>query len=199
MTWRRARWAIALVVLAVAALAAAVDVWGVVAVPAAHADAIVVMGCPPNDDGTVSDCLRRRVERGVALFKEGRAPSLVLTGGELHGLEAEARVAARYALDLGVPGKAIVLEPMSQNTWENARYTQSIARVASVIVVTDDAHVLRATRCFHALGVTVSASGVSESPKGRVTSALRELAALADYWFLDRLGEPKRPPSAAPM
>ncbi len=198
MRWLHVQRAISLGVIVASTPVAGVDLFGAIASPAAHADAIVVMGCAPNDDGTVSDCLRRRVDRGVALFKEGRAPSLVLTGGELNGLEAEARVAARYALDQGVPGKAIVLEPMSQNTWENARYTLSLAQPHSVIVVTDTGHVLRATRCFHALGAVATASGVTDAPMRRAYTDVRELFALVDYWFRDRLGEPNRPPSAAP-
>lgn len=198
MRWLHVQRVISLGLIVLATPVVGVDLFGAIAVPAAHADAIVVMGCAPRDDGTVSECLRRRVDRGVALFKEGRAPSLVLTGGELGGLEAEARVAARYALDQGVPGKAIVLEPLSQNTWENARNTLSLARPSSVIVVTDTGHVLRATRCFGALGVATTASGVSDAPMGRAYTDVREVFALVDYWLRDRLGEPKRPPSAPP-
>lgn len=199
MRVQRLRRAVALLLILAGTPVLGVDFYGLIAAPAAHADAVVVMGCAPNDDGTLSDCLKRRVDRGVALLQEGRADSLVLTGGELHGLEAEARVAARYALKRGAPGKAIVLEPFSQNTWENARNTLSLARPKAVIVVTDTSHVLRATACFSRLGVATSASGVVESSRSRrFFAAVRELFALGDYWLRDRLADPKRPPSAAP-
>lgn len=198
MSWRLVRWAVACVMVAFVGAAGAVDQWGAFAAPAAHADAVVVMGCPPNQDGSPSDCLIRRVDRGVALWREGRAPVIVLTGGELRGLEAEARVAARLALDQGVPGPAIVLEPMSTNTWENARNTVSLARLGAVIVVSDQAHLLRATRCFAAFGVGATGSGVPEPLWARLSSAARELVALLDYGLRGRLAAPNRPPSAPP-
>ena len=91
--------------------------------PAGAFDAIVVLGCRSSADGSPSGHLARRVERAVALWHQGRAPIVVLTGG---GEPSEAAVAARHAARLGLPPSVTVLEERSGNTEENARFTASL-------------------------------------------------------------------------
>ena len=45
------------------------------------ADVIVVLGAAPLPDGRPGPAMVRRVERGVELYREGRAPWLLMTGG----------------------------------------------------------------------------------------------------------------------
>ncbi|HEY6880006.1 MAG TPA: ElyC/SanA/YdcF family protein, partial [Polyangiales bacterium] len=48
-----------------------------------EADAILVLGHrPPLRAGVIENELRARVEHGAALYREGRAPLLVMSGGE---------------------------------------------------------------------------------------------------------------------
>src|SRR5688500_7244877 len=89
-----------------------------------RADASVVLGNrPPLDErGEVAPETRRRVERGVALFRRGLAPILIVTGGRAPDGSIEADVMARYARSLGVPEDAIRREPRARDTAENAGY-----------------------------------------------------------------------------
>lgn len=85
-----------------------------------------------------SDCILvqgshdlRVAERGAALYLEGWAPLLVFSGGLgnlTSGLwdEPEAVKFARIALDLGVPGSAILTENRSTNTGENVQLTRKL-------------------------------------------------------------------------
>jgi uncharacterized SAM-binding protein YcdF (DUF218 family) len=134
----------------------------------ARAEAIVVLGCRS------SSRLTRRVERGVGLYREAAAPLLVLSGGG-PGAEPEALVMRRQALAAGLPEAALVVEPASRNTWENACETAFVLRQRSlrrIVLVSDRAHLLRAALLFRLAGLEVARrAGV------RPRSALRELGA----------------------
>ena len=67
------------------------------------ADAIVVLGAAQYD-GRPSPVFRARLDHAVALYHEGVAPFLVVTGGRQPGdRTTEAAVARRYAVANGVP------------------------------------------------------------------------------------------------
>ncbi len=113
----------ALAALPLPARRAADLIWGYMHVghslPAAPADAILALGS--NDP--------RVAERAAALYLEGRAPRLVLTGGVgaltrgLYKGDSEAEAFAKIAEAMGVPRAAMLLEPASTNTGENFRFS----------------------------------------------------------------------------
>jgi len=141
-----------------------------------EADAIVVLGC------VWSARLRRRVERGVQLYREGVAPLLVLSGGG-SGPEPEAEIMRRIALAGGVPQAALLIEACSRDTLGNARETAlllSAHGLRSVVLVSDRTHLPRAAVLFRLAEVDVAGrSGVrSPSLPGELGAALREMTAL---------------------
>ena len=64
--------------------------------------------------------LTRRLGLGIRLFDAGAAPVLLLSGGG-SGPQPEAETMRRMALARSVPEAAILVEPWSQDTVENAR------------------------------------------------------------------------------
>lgn len=169
--------------LAHGAAAAALAAWGARETPDARADLVVVLGCSVEQGGRPSDCLASRVEAGVALWREGRAPRLLLTGGEGQHPPAEGVVAAAYARSLGVPLGALVVEARSTSTQENAALGLAVAPASSVILATDGFHLWRAERCFAAQGVSVSGRASEGQLVRTVPGALREVLVIAyDLW-----------------
>lgn len=83
----------------------------------------------PRDDGAIGDCIfcfgcktrmKERVELAVKLYKEGRAPYILFSGGlGKTGKVKEAIVMAEMAISMGVPPEAIIQESESNNTIEN--------------------------------------------------------------------------------
>jgi uncharacterized SAM-binding protein YcdF (DUF218 family) len=149
----------------------------------APAEAIVVLGCRLKPDGTASPALARRVARGIALFQQGAAPLLVLSGGGA-GTAPEAEIMRRIALAAGVPEAALLVEPRSRNTLENARETARLltARgLRSILLVSDRIHLPRASLLFRHAGLKVAGRAAPPSPalSREAMAALRELAALA--------------------
>src|SRR5215471_3477552 len=147
-----------------------------------EADAIVVLGCRG------SAALTRRLDRGIQLYQVGAAPLLVLSGGN-PGPIAEAEFMRRAALARGVPESALLVEPASRNTLENARETARLLRLKGlrrVVLVSDLLHLPRARLLFRFTGLEVVGLAAASplSPKWQVRAAIREIAALP--WSLLR-------------
>jgi uncharacterized SAM-binding protein YcdF (DUF218 family) len=141
-----------------------------------RAEAIVVLGCADHAR------LVRRVARGTELFREGAAPLLALTGGG-RGTEPEAAAMRRLALDDGVPERALLVEPNSRNTWENARESARLLRrrgLLRVVLVSDRTHLPRAALLFRLAGLEVAGrAGIRPgSPARELGAILREIVAL---------------------
>ena len=146
------------------------------------ADAIVVLGCRVDPDGSASARLMRRLDCGIRLFEDGAGPLLVLSGGGA-GPVSEAESMRRMAIARGVPRAALLVEPGSRDTVGNARETARLLRsrgVRSVLLVSDRTHLPRAALLFRLAGVCVAGRAGVPQPSilREVGAALRECAAL---------------------
>lgn len=123
------------------------------------ADVIVVLGGGPMPDGRdwdndPADTEATRVGFGLQLYRAGRAPHVLLSGG--HG--AARHMASELAAQ-GVPASALVIEPDSATTYQNARYSAAVAKRASwqrVLLVTSPMHMARAAASFRRQGLQVT-------------------------------------------
>lgn len=115
------------------------------------ADAIIVLGCAANQDGTPSPILRSRVEKGVELWRKGYANRLILTGAAVANASVEADVMEQLTISLGVPFDKIFKETKARSTVENARLTTEILNslgLKTALVVTSPFHTRRARYIF---------------------------------------------------
>lgn len=103
-----------------------------------------------------------RVLYAAKLYKEGKAPNLLLSGGNIDWLEgrtttpAEEMAAILELMD--VPGDAIWLQPKSQNTYEDALYSSQMLKargITRVLLVTSALHMPRAVALFQHQGIDV--------------------------------------------
>jgi uncharacterized SAM-binding protein YcdF (DUF218 family) len=106
--------------------------------PPERANAIVILG---GDDG-------ERSLRALALYRDGYAPIIVLTGLERGNAAPPARLTWRadYLAAHGVPKSALRFEVQSRNTYEEATQVLALMRKQrwqSVIVVSDPPHMRR--------------------------------------------------------
>ena len=111
------------------------------------AGAIVVLGCPAEPDGSISPHLRARMDAALALYRQGLAPLLLVSGGAVRTALPEAAVMRQYALRQGVPDDALLLEDRSRNTLENMKFSHALLQerdVRQVLVVTTRFHTRRA-------------------------------------------------------
>lgn len=167
--------------------AVGLDAYGRRAAAANAWDAIVVAGCRVMPDGLPSNALKARTHRAVELWREGKAPIIVFTGGVGDTPPAEAVAAGNLAMSLGVPASAIVLEDTSVSTEENARHAAQILGGGRVLVVSDAYHVFRCERVFARYFDEVRGAGAISPITTRSRGALREVAAIGWYAVKGRL------------
>jgi uncharacterized SAM-binding protein YcdF (DUF218 family) len=132
----------------------------------ARAQAILIFGTT-EDDGTPSAELTVRLAHALALFRDGRAPLVAVTGGKRPGdLYTEGGVSATYLERHGVPAKDILIGAGS-DTWQNVATVLPALqahRVRTVLTVTDPFHEYRAMAIAAAQGLVPYPSPVSDSP-----------------------------------
>ena len=144
-------------------------------------DAIVVMGAAQYD-GRPSPQLAARLDHAVELWNDGRAPLVVVTGGNQEGDRfTEASASAEYLVDRGVPASSIVQEDAGSNTFESLERARSLVddSVVNVLVVTDPYHALRTRLTAEEVGFDAYVSPASDSVVRGTTELRRELAEAA--------------------
>lgn len=128
-----------------------------------EADAIVLLGGATRGDthlGSLADLNRHadRLVHAVALFKAGKAPVVLVTGGSPAGGRPEARQIKDLLVVMGVPDRRILLENVSRNTAENAAFSAQILQsreMQQILLVTSAYHMPRAKALFDAQGLDV--------------------------------------------
>jgi len=160
--------------------------------PPEPAAAIVVLGAGV-DNGVLSESSLRRALGGVALFRRGLAPLLVMLGPGGGTEPSEATVRVRMAEDLSVPATALLADARGRTTRDEARvcWEDLAPRGARrILLVTGSEHMPRAAALFRRAGFDVVEAPVQElssgtdRPQGRLELAralLRELMARAYY------------------
>lgn len=109
-------------------------------------DAIVVLGAAQYN-GRPSPVLRARLDHALTLYREGLAPSVVVTGGIGDGDRvSEATVGRQYLVLQGVPDTAVVVRPEGRSTLSSIRSVADWAAgrgATRVLLVSDPFHMLR--------------------------------------------------------
>lgn len=148
------------------------------------ADVAVILGNRVEADGRPSRALRARLERGLDVWCEGRAPRLIVSGGVFRGVD-EAHVMKAWLLERGVPDSVVDEDPHGRNTWETARYTRAwLTRHGgrSAIAVSQYFHLPRCRLAFHRHGIReVGTAGPDFAEWRDFYSAPREVVGLVKY------------------
>lgn len=139
-------------------------------------DAIVVLGAAQYD-GRPSPQLAARLDHVLELWQQGLAPLIVTTGGKRPADRfTEAHASRDYLVERGVPAAAI-------ETVEGATTFDSLELVAgllsssraSVLVVTDPFHTLRARLVAAEVGLDAYVSPTRTSPVRGLVAVRREV------------------------
>ena len=102
---------------------------------APEAQAIVILGAKVEEDGTLSPALEDRLAQGLALYRAGKAPRLLVTGDGENQTRNEVEAMKSYLLDQNVPQEAILEDPHGLNTYASlyrAKHTFGLERVLLV-------------------------------------------------------------------
>ena len=137
--------------------------------PVPTAEAIVVLGGstrPADSPRPWVDVMESgdRVLHGAQLYKAGKAPKLILSGGRITwrgGGPSESDDMAQIAIAMGVPESAIIEEPTSLNTYQNAVNVKAILEqenINRILLVTSAMHMPRSLAIFKKQGIEAIAA-----------------------------------------
>lgn len=157
------------------------------------AGAIVILGAAQYD-GVPSPALRNRLEHGLALYQDGLAPTIVVTGGRQKGDRfTEADSGYNYLRDHGVADEAIRKEVKGRTTYESLA---AVARflgdegIDDVLLVSSPAHAKRLAGIADDVGLHAAISPADGSaPFGSLTheTVAVSLGRIVGYRRLDNL------------
>lgn len=103
-----------------------------------------------------------RLTQTLELYQQGKIRQILLTGGSSNIItkgQLESEVVVDFIEDVGVPRKAVIVEPQARNTWENAQNVAKIIQTkypqASCVLITSAWHMRRAKACFSKAGLNI--------------------------------------------
>ena len=113
----------------------------------------IVFGAGLNRDGTPTAILRDRVETAAQLYFDGKVQKLLMSGDNRFVNYNEPEAMRQYALSLGVPSDAIVLDYAGRRTYDTCYRAKAIFGLDSALLVTQQFHLPRALFLCNALGL----------------------------------------------
>lgn len=150
-----------------------------------NADCILVLGAGLKPDGTPNHMLEDRLEVGLALYQEGVASKLLLTGDHGQDEYDEVNAMKKYMLDHDVPEEDIFLDHAGFSTYDSMYRARAIFEVNKAIVVTQKYHQYRALYVAKKLGY--EAFGVCSDQRiyfGQEKREIREILARNKDFFM---------------
>ena len=163
------------------------------ALAAEKADCILVLGAAVKPDGMPSAMLEDRLAVGVALYKDGAADKLLLSGDNGSVEYNEVKAMKNYALAHGVAAKDIYLDHAGFSTYDSAARAKQIFRVKRMIVVTQTYHMYRALYDCSENHITALGVGADQQRySGQLVRDVREVPARLKDFILVQMEEPPK-------
>jgi len=161
----------------------------------------IVFGAGLSWDGRPSPVLRDRIATAADLYFAGKVEKILMSGDNRFIDYNEPGAMRNYALSLGVPDDAIVLDYAGRRTYDTCYRARDIFKIEHALLVTQSFHLPRAIYTCNQLGlpsVGVSADRREYLTRSKAYWNLREIpATLIALWEvhltrpLPVLGEPE--------
>jgi uncharacterized SAM-binding protein YcdF (DUF218 family) len=103
-----------------------------------------------------------RLTEGLILYRTGKIKTIIISGGSgsLNDDTRESILAKAFLTEnCGVPDSAVLIDPVSRNTYENAVESKKVMNaegLKSAIIITSAWHMRRAEACFRKVGLNVA-------------------------------------------
>jgi SanA protein len=146
----------------------------------------IVFGAGLTRDGYPTTVLRDRIEAAARLFFAGKVQKILMSGDNRFTDYNEPGAMRAYALRLGIPDQAIVLDYAGRRTYDTCYRAKVIFGVQKALLVTQSFHQPRALYLCNALGIQADGVSADLHPYRRSIQLiwnLRELpASLTALW-----------------
>ena len=113
----------------------------------------IIFGAGLRRDGTPTAMLRDRVLTGADLYFSGKVEKLLMSGDNRFVNYNEPESMRQFALSVGVPDEAIVLDYAGRRTYDTCYRARIIFGVESAVLVTQSFHLPRALFLCNMLGM----------------------------------------------
>jgi uncharacterized SAM-binding protein YcdF (DUF218 family) len=141
---------------------------------AGDADAILVLGRRLEADQP-SPVFQARLAHAERLWREGRAPRVIVAGGLTgRATRTEAEVGVAWLAARGVPPAVLRAEDRSQHTLENLFFVRDHLRAegwSRLLLVSDPLHLARASALARGLGLAVACVPAPDCPPAKHSPA----------------------------
>jgi len=162
-----------------------------------EADCVLVLGAGLRDDGSPSDVLRDRLDEALALYREGRATRIIVSGDHATNAYDEPNAMRAYLEARGVPAPAIFLDHAGFDTYSSMWRAKNVFGAKRVVVVTQRFHLARAVWVARALGMEAEGSAADRHVyRGAAWWEVREIVSRTKAFVDVNVG--RRPHHAGP-
>ena len=134
-----------------------------------EAEAIVVVAGEAGKNGGLGPETQARIQRAVALYEDGLAPQIIMSGGTATANEPVAAAMQSVAASAGVPAEALTVEAEARSTLQNAMFVadlEELANEAPILLVSHRYHLPRANAAFRWAGFTDVTSVAADANAG---------------------------------
>ena len=148
-------------------------------------DCILVLGCGVRENGEPSLMLRDRLDMGLALYEDGAAPKLLMSGDHSRTDYDEVNAMKDAALQAGIPSEDVFMDHAGFSTYESMYRAREVFCAERVIIVSQQYHLYRAV--YNARRLGLDAWGVAAEDIAYMGQAMREareiLARAKDFFY----------------
>jgi SanA protein len=135
-------------------------------------------------DGTPSDVMKDRVEAAVDLYRSGKVRLVLFSGDNRFADYNEPAKMREYALSLGLPAEAIVLDYAGRRTYDSCYRARDIFGLTEALLVTQRYHLPRALYTCQRLGLDAVGFAADRRPYVYIRAYwVREVPALLLAWW----------------
>ncbi len=148
-----------------------------------EAKVAVILGSKVNTDGSLSDRLRARLDRGLKLYTDSLVSEIYVSGGLGKEGYYEGTVMAEYLVSKGISRNLIKVDNNGINTRNTAvNFARDYPSESSAVIVTQYFHVTRCKLAFRQVGIeNVIGVHCDHFELRDPYSALREFAGFYKY------------------
>lgn len=147
-------------------------------IKALQPECIMVLGASVNPDGTPSPILQDRLDTAIALYQQGAAPKLLLSGDDGQVEYNEVTAMQNYAAEAGVPQEDIFLDHAGFSTYDSVYRAGDVFGVDRMVVVTQEYHLFRALCGCEAMDImAVGVAAEQAAYAGQEVRDIREVLA----------------------
>ncbi|MFZ6015051.1 MAG: SanA/YdcF family protein [Patescibacteria group bacterium] len=117
------------------------------------APVIIILGASLKEDGTPSLMLQDRLDKGIELLNQNKAPIILISGDDGKNRMNEVFVMKQYLLNQGVNPEKIYTDGQGYRTYESCKRAHDKYDINEAILVSQKFHLKRALYLCNHLGV----------------------------------------------